>query len=528
MRRIALILLAMAALLASGAPAFAHAALVGSEPADDGVVAAAPQRLTLTFNQPIAPLVLKLIRPDGSAVALDHFALEGNRLSIDAPPGLGAGTHALSWRVVSEDGHPVGGSLLFSIGAPSAGPLPDIDEAVDWPVRRALWAARVLLYAGLFFGVGGAFFAAWIGDGGRGARSLAAGVMGLGLLAVGISVGLQGVDALGASLDGLGRRIVWATGFATSFGDTASLAAIALVGGLLALLPRGWPAKALSLLALIAVGLALAASGHASAAPPQWLTRPAVFLHGIAIAFWAGSLIPLATLLATNGPDSIAALRRFSASIPFAILPLLAAGILLAFVQVQSPDALWTTAYGQILLIKLALLLALLAFAAANRYRFTHRTLGGDVGAFHILRRSILIETALMLAIFGVAAAWRFTPPPRALAEAAAKPAAIHIHTAKAMADFTLTPGRAGTTTASIFLMTGDFGPLAARELTLVLANPTAGIEPIRRPATRPGDGTWAVDGLTIPQAGRWQVELEILVTDFELLKLDGEIDIRR
>ena len=104
-------------------------------------------------------------------------------------------------------------------------------------------------------------------------------------------------------------------------------------------------------------------------------------------------------------------------------------------------------------LIKLALLAALFAFAAANRYRWTHQARQGDPGA---LRRSILAETAIMLAIFGVAAIWRFTPPPRALAEAAAQPAAIHIHTATAMADLSITPGRAGPVTASMVVMTGD------------------------------------------------------------------------
>ena len=40
-----------------------------------------------------------------------------------------------------------------------------------------------------------------------------------------------------------------------------------------------------------------------------------------------------------------------------------------------------------------------------------------------------------MLAIFAVAGLWRFTPPPRALAEAAAGPASVHIQTGKAMAE---------------------------------------------------------------------------------------------
>ena len=61
-----------------------------------------------------------------------------------------------------------------------------------------------------------------------------------------------------------------------------------------------------------------------------------------------------------------------------------------------------------------------------------------------------------------------------------------------------------------------------------MLANPGAGVAPISRLAHKPGDGSWQVDDLTIPVAGRWQARLEILVSDTELLKLDGEIDLRR
>ena len=69
----------------------------------------------------------------------------------------------LSWRVISADGHPVGGSLLFSVGAPSAQPRRR-RAAGDAAVRAALWAAKVILYVGLFIGIGGAFFGAWIAD----------------------------------------------------------------------------------------------------------------------------------------------------------------------------------------------------------------------------------------------------------------------------------------------------------------------------------------------------------------------------
>ena len=247
-----------------------------------------------------------------------------------------------------------------------------------------------------------------------------------------------------------------------------------------------------------------------------------MFLHAVGIAFWVGALMPLGAALASPGAPGVAALRRFSQIAPFAVLPLIAAGIALAVVQLRSIDALWTTAYGNVFLIKMALLVPLFILAVLNRYRLTQPAVSGDAAATGTLRRSIFCELLLCLAILGVAASWRFTPPPRALADAAAEPAAIHIHTEKAMADLTFTPGRVGPITASMVIMTGDFGPLPAREVTLTIANPVAGIEPITRLATQPGDGTWQVTALPIPAPGRWLVRIDILISDFEMARLAG------
>ncbi|TIS31910.1 MAG: copper resistance protein CopC, partial [Mesorhizobium sp.] len=66
-----------------------------------------------------------------------------------------------------------------------------------------------------------------------------------------------------------------------------------------------------------------------------------------------------------------------------------------------------------------------------------------------------------------------------------------------------------------------------AKQVTLVLSKPDSGIEPIKRPATKRGDGTWRVDDLVIPLPGRWNARLDILVSDFEMVKIEAPIDIR-
>ena len=73
------------ALPASLAPAFAHSALIASSPADGAVIQTAPRQFSLSFNEPVSPLVLKLVRPDGSSSPLDRYALKDATLVIDAP-----------------------------------------------------------------------------------------------------------------------------------------------------------------------------------------------------------------------------------------------------------------------------------------------------------------------------------------------------------------------------------------------------------------------------------------------------------
>lgn len=526
--RLGLLLTLVAAVLLGGPTnhAAAHAALIAAEPADGSVIASGPQSFALTFSEPVSPIILRLVNPDGSRDVLDRYQLRDTRLEIVAPPALANGTHVLSWRVISEDGHPVGGSLVFSIGAPSVGGAA-ASEAPDRWLEAATWLARVLLYGGLFIGAGGSFFMRLVGGEGRGPRRVARGALIAGLVAAPLSIGLLGLDALDLPLTHIADGSVWSTAWTTSYAVTVAIGGIALLAALAALSIRGPIGKSLAVIALIGVGLALAASGHASTAPPLGLTRPAVFLHAVGIAFWTGALVPLGVALSARDTSGAALLRRFSRIIPLAILPLIAAGLLLAIVQLQSIEALWTTAYGRVFLVKLALLVALFALAAVNRFHFTAPAERGDRAAINGLRRSIIAELALVLAIFGTAAFWRFTPPPRALAEAARQPAAIHIHTADAMADVAISPGHAGSVSISISLMTGDFGPLDAKAVRLTLANPGAGIEAIRRQAIMGADARWHVERLDLPVGGHWVLKLAILINDFKQVTLEDTIDIR-
>ena len=239
-------------------------------------------------------------------------------------------------------------------------------------------------------------------------------------------------------------------------------------------------ARTLSVLAIAGVGFSLAASGHAATAPPQWLTRPLVFLHGVGVAFWVGALVPLVAMAWRPTPALLPVLNRFSRGAVPVVAVLVLAGLALAIVQMESFRALVETKYGIILSIKLTLVVVLLGLAALNRFRLTP-ALAFDHLNTRPLIQSILIECIVVAGILAVVAGWRFTPPPRAIAAAVQPPLGLHIHTDNAMFQVLVPPAKVGSDSFVLQLMNGDASPLSAKEATLTLSLPERGIEPLER-----------------------------------------------
>lgn len=504
--------------------AFAHASLIGSDPADGALVMHAPVAVTLTFNEPVSPLTIRMVDASGAATAVTDIRRDGARLILTPPSIPGEGARVVSWRVMSADGHPVGGSTTFWIG--QRGSVASLTvRSDDTVLRGAIWLARIVIYLGLFVGVGGAFFTAWIGPHDAAAmRRVSVGVSVVALVALVLSIGLQGLDALGLPLPALSNGDAWAIGIRGSFGHAAGFTAAALLLAMLSFRLSPSLRRALALLALIGTGLALAATGHAASAQPRYLTMPAVFLHGVSLAFWIGALLPLAFAMRSPRETAVNVLTRFSRAIPFAVAALLASGLLLATIQLKRLDALWTTDYGRVLAIKLALVAALLLLALWNRLWLTPR-IGNGGHARRLMRRSIFTELVLAVAIFGVVGLWRFTPPPRALV-VANDDFFTHVHAERAMADVTLSPGHAGPIRIAVQLRTPDERLLNAKGLSVTLSNPEAGIEPATAEAQPAGEGQWRVT-MAAPVPGQWTLRLNILISDFDSLSVEAPVLIK-
>lgn len=517
MRRLAaLMTLLLFAGFASGA--LAHAALISVEPANGSMLATAPKAVELRFNETVTPGAIRLIDGAGRVRDDTRVSASGETISVAMPADLPEGTAVVSYRVISQDGHPVTGSVIFSVGTPTAAKPP---AAVDSGLNALIWLARVGLYIGLFVGVGGVFFARWV------AWSMTGTTVPRVALVVGFpcaiaSLGLLGLDLLGVPPAALATIAPWKVAFATSAGSALLVAIAAMLFALTAL--RGvWSARALAIIAFVGAGLSLAMTGHAATAPPEMLMRSAIFLHGLGVTFWIGALAPLVALVSKSPAAALPVVNRFS-RIAMPVVAILAlTGLALAIVQLEKLSALIETRYGLILLIKLALVLVLLALAALNRFRLT-TALAEDRKAAVALKRSILLECVVGLVILAVVAGWRFTPPPRTIVPET--PLAIHIHSDKAMFQVLVLPGKAGIDDFVLQLMTGEGTPLAAKEVMLTLSLPERGIEPMERSASPGPDGYWHVRKVELPFAGRWHVRIDALVSDFEQITLEDELEL--
>jgi copper resistance protein C len=126
------------ALLAAGwvvllpLPAQAHAALVSSSPSDGDVVAGAPAEVSFTFDEDVvAPAFVSVIAPDGSNVAQGEAVIDGPTVTQAVRLVPEQGAYSAGYRVVSDDGHPVTGTIHFTVDPKHATSMPTAPVCAD-------------------------------------------------------------------------------------------------------------------------------------------------------------------------------------------------------------------------------------------------------------------------------------------------------------------------------------------------------------------------------------------------------------
>jgi len=136
-------------------------------------------------------------------------------------------------------------------------------------------------------------------------------------------------------------------------------------------------------------------------------------LHLLASGAWLGTLIPLLILMDALPPAAARDLAsRFSTLGTICVLILATTAAIQGWDLVGGIAALLGTPYGRIAFAKLLLFITMLAFAAANRFRFTPALIGfGARGAVTGLRWGILAETLAGLLVVVLAGILVNLPP---------------------------------------------------------------------------------------------------------------------
>jgi len=291
-------------------------------------------------------------------------------------------------------------------------PLLELLAQTDpWTWLRVLTAAA--FYASALVAVGGLLFRLVFGgnpllDRATGLRTLVPTTASLALLLLLLQWPLQAGFLGGGS---------WAAAFdpgllALVF-DGATGQRLLLAGaGLLLMLgswieTERWPGlgAAASLPGAALVLLSFTLVGH-STGEPRLLLAGLLLLHLGAVAFWIGALIPLYRISASP-PLSEAAghvLQRFGRLATPVVVILIAVALLLAWRLMEGWTPLLHSAYGQVLLLKIALLGLLLGLAGLNRWILVPAFQSDAPRERQRLRASIFAEGVLMVLILLVTA----------------------------------------------------------------------------------------------------------------------------
>jgi len=573
-------LLTLLVLLGSAAPASAHAALSGTDPRDGTVLKTAPRQLTLSFTESVGLLdgSVRLLGPDNRRVRLgeaQHAPDGDDTVRVTLPDGLRTGTYTVAWRVVSADSHPVSGAFTFSIGERSrTTALPDTGPP-EHPATKALHTlARHLAYLAVALLLGTAAFATVCrppdprplrGLLATGWWTLLATTLALLLLRAPYETGTAPWTALDP--DGLRRTVTGRPGIAL-------LCRLALLLLLVRLPRRRMP----WIHAVFAVGLALtwAAAEHASAGIQVPVAMTSSVLHLLAMAAWLGGL---AALLACLRRDTLpaATVHRYSRLAFTSVTVLAATGVYQSWRGLGSLDALGRTAYGRLLLLKLAAVVVLLGAAAVSRrlVRGPTRTrdvtvvrekapepvgaaaavapkaAGGPVADARReplpapeprepgpldarpdrrrLRRSVLAELVVGAVVLALTTLLTGTLPGRAAAEAAAAgpvtglppttttsvPFDVGTPGGSGTVQITLDPARTGENSVQAVVFAPDGGLATVPELRLAFTLPAQDIGPIDAELADRG-GYWATDTLDLPVPGSWRMKVTVRVSEFD------------
>ncbi len=455
--------LALVALTLPGSAA-AHAYLIKTYPSASGILTTPPSEVALTFDEAVEPRFAIISVSDEAGrqqttSSPDRSPGDPDTLVVSLRPRLAKGWYLVYWRVISVDGHPVQGYFTFAVG-PNPGPqhqfhIPNISQtATTTPLLVARWAMFLTVMSAIGLFVMRTVIARPVARRVEGTSlrpvTVAFAVAALaGLLAIPVYLEeATAIDSLKSFLSvGTLLPLYRLTSFGRGYVDLELCFALFCLAAAVALWvdrPERGARPVAAVIAAVGAGAAAAAAlavpgaaGHAAQTSPRALALALDWLHLAAGSVWIGGLVGLLVLWwSLPAARRLAVLSvcvpRFSNVAFVSVALLLGSGIGAAVLHLPILSALWTTAYGQTILVKAGLLSAAMLLAAVNllrtRPRFDAARVEPELGrpAMALLRRAVSGELVLLVLAVGAAAILSsLAPPPPALAEAGSAQATV-------------------------------------------------------------------------------------------------------
>lgn len=424
------------------APALAHAHLKRSEPTAGSKIASSPQLIRFWFSeQPELSMTgISLTDAQGKEWVLTSPQRDPtNPLSISTgiSQRLPPGRYIVAWRTAASDGHPSRGSFSFVVMAETALPkinpasgavTPTTDsgnvnpgapgngdngEEADAASSVGNSLARTFSFVGLLALIGVAAFRTFVlprataidADlrGRMEGRAALLGVAASMVVIISAFARLFLESKMMSAMPGMTTMSMPDMAMHTRWGFALRLelgaAFVALVAFILAARRLHW-AWQLAAASAIVLAVTPALAGHAAASPRFTTLMIATdFLHVLGGATWLGNLLSIMLIgvpiaLTLDGPgrwEAVASLVNAFSPIALASVAIVgASGVVASWVHLEHVAALWRTVYGQVLLLKLALVAITLMVGAYNFRRVQPRLIHQG-GAAH-LQRSAAIE----------------------------------------------------------------------------------------------------------------------------------------
>ena len=168
---------------------------------------------------------------------------------------------------------------------------------------------------------------------------------------------------------------------------------------LIALRFRGYANTVGLLVSSGAILLSFTMSGHSQLG--GFLTQALLFIHLFGIAFWLGALLPFRWMCLQSDPHNLSIVaHHFGVLATWYVGLLIGVGLCYAYLLLGNISLIFTTLYGNVLLIKIALVVALLSFAAFNKFKLVPTLETKRAHAVRRFQRSVQFEIALAFIIF--------------------------------------------------------------------------------------------------------------------------------